>query len=127
MRAFFSTLLTLACFAALGTNSSAATNPYDDPECARLSLASKKKADACYRKALKETEELLLDHREGIEISSTIPPGVKQGLMDKYERAMKAIDDGCKDAECRNNEMRELDKLLYVMTQKYTGTGTPYR
>lgn len=125
-RNFLFFLFTALSFSSISVHSKAATNPYDDPKCARLSLTSKTKADACYKKALKETQEILEEHREGIEVSTTIPESVKREALKKYESSIKAINAACTNAECRNNEMRELDKLLYEMTKQYTGTGTPY-
>lgn len=126
MRKFLFFLFLPLSFASISANCSAATNPYDDQKCARLSITSKKKADACYKKALKETEEILKEHREGIQISSIVPESIKKEVLKKYESSINAINASCTNAECINNEMRELDKLLYEMTKQYTGTGTPY-
>jgi hypothetical protein len=117
----------VAAIVGVCTGASAATNSYRDPECSRLGLQSTTMANACYVRALQDTREELREHRAGIAISSTIPAQVKAAVITKYDFYLQAIKQGCKDAECLNNEMRELDKILYEMTKQYTGTGTPYQ
>ncbi len=82
-------------------------------KCDLLSVKGQQKAaSACYKKEVNENMEMIDEYREAFEISTTLSPKQKKENLKKLEGYMKAINESCKDDQCRANETSEVIKVM---------------
>lgn len=86
---------------------------FGNEKCDLLSVKGKQKeASACYKKAAKENMEIIDEYRESFEISTSLSPKQKTENLQKLDGYMKAINESCKDDQCRTKETNEVIKVM---------------
>lgn len=97
----------------------AETGYVGNEKCDLLSVKGKKKSAAlCYKQEVKDNIEIIDEYRELFEISTTHSPKQKKENLQKLDGYMKAINESCKDDECRANETRQVvNTMNQIMLQ----------